>query len=309
VSNRRPNAPGKPSKATIQKRAAAQRAMAAASGARAERRRRLMMVLSPIAVVLLVVIIFVVVKANTGTNHKANTATQAQATLTTAVTTVPAAVYDKVGVQSVSGPSKTLTGAALTKNGKPEVLYVGADWCPYCAAERWALAAALSRFGTLTDLGQTASSPDDTDPNTNTLSFHGSKYSSTVITATTKEIEDGAHAQLDKLTTEENQLFSTIGNNGFPFIDIGGKYQFGVQYDPAILKGLTHAEIAADMSDPSSKVGKAIIGSANMLSAAICTVTNNQPAKVCKSTAVTAAQGVLVSSSSAGSGTTGSAGS
>src|SRR5438876_6623085 len=32
-------------------------------------------------------------------------------------------------------------------HGKPVVLYVGAQYCPFCAAERWALVLALSRFG------------------------------------------------------------------------------------------------------------------------------------------------------------------
>ena len=36
--------------------------------------------------------------------------------------------------------------------GKPEVLYVGAEFCPFCGAERWPLIVALSRFGHFTTL-------------------------------------------------------------------------------------------------------------------------------------------------------------
>ena len=65
--------------------------------------------------------------------------------------------------------------------GKPRVLYVGAEYCPYCAAQRWAVAAALSRFGTFADLSETASATDDIHPDTATLSFHGSSYTSEYV--------------------------------------------------------------------------------------------------------------------------------
>jgi hypothetical protein len=59
------------------------------------------------------------------------------------------------------------------------VLYAGAEYCPFCAAERWALATALSRFGTFTNLGTTASAGgQEYAPNTATLSFHGATYTS-----------------------------------------------------------------------------------------------------------------------------------
>ena len=38
--------------------------------------------------------------------------------------------------QGVTKPS-AVTGTALTNGNKPEVLYIGADYCPFCAAERW----------------------------------------------------------------------------------------------------------------------------------------------------------------------------
>lgn len=294
------NHPGKkPSKSQMQKQQAAKRAMAAASGARAARRKRLLQVLVPVVTVIVVVGILIGVKVSTDNNAKPNTASAAGQAVTNAVTHVPASVYNTVGASAkdVAGPAKQLTGPPLTENGKPKVLYVGAEWCPYCAAERWPLAAAVSRFGTLTDLGETASSPTDTDPNTPTLTFHGAKYSSDHIALAAKDIEDGDHQPLDKLTTPENKLFSTIGGNGFPFIDIGGKYQFGVQFNPGLLKGKTHAEIADAMSDPTSAIGKAIIESANVLTAAICEVTGGQPANVCTSKGVLAGKKMLGSGS------------
>ncbi len=288
--------PGKkPSKSQIRQKQAAQRAMAAASGARAARNKRLVQVGVPLLVVVAVVGILVGVYAGQNHNKKGNTASAASNAVTQAVTSVPASVYNKVGDGGAGGPAKTLTGAALTANGKPRVLYIGADWCPYCAAERWPLAAALSRFGTLTNLGQTASSPNDTDPNTATLSFHGAKFTSSTIALTAKEVEDGNHNKLDAVSASDNALWMKLtGNRGsFPFIDIGGKYQFGVQYDPAILAGKTHAQIADAMQDPTSSIGKTIDGAANILTAAICETTNGQPANVCTASGVVAAKAKL----------------
>ena len=45
-----------------------------------------------------------------------------------------------------------VTGSPLTAKGRPEVLCVGTEYCPYCAAQSWALIVALSRFGMFTGL-------------------------------------------------------------------------------------------------------------------------------------------------------------
>jgi hypothetical protein len=57
----------------------------------------------------------------------------------------------------------------------------------------------------------------------------------------------------------------------------------GASYNPAILSGLTWAQIADDLHDPSSTVAKSVLGTANFATAAICSLTNNQPASACTS--------------------------
>ena len=280
-----------------QTRIAAQRAMAAASGARAARRRRLLLgVGAPLAVVVVVAAILVAVAT---LHHPASkvdhTPVAITSTVQSQVTGVPASVIDAVGTGNglVKAPS-ALSGEALTADGKPRVLYVGAEHCPYCAAERWGLVNALSRFGTFTGLSTTYSSATDVDPNTATLDLHGAGYTSDYVSLTAKEVRDGDNKPLDTLDSADNALFSSIGGNGFPFIDIGGKYAVtGENYDPAILKGKTHAQIAAAMSDPTSKIGQATVGVANYITTAICASTNNQPAKVCTAPGVTAAAKAL----------------
>ena len=62
----------------------------------------------------------------------------------------------------------SIDAPALTADGKPEVLYVGAEYCPFCAAERWPVVVALSRFGTwsglsATDVGREGCVPEHSD--------------------------------------------------------------------------------------------------------------------------------------------------
>lgn len=284
----------KPNKAQIQQRQAAARAIAAARGRKEQRNRQLKTVGIPLLVVVLVIGVLVVVYL---ANKKGpNKATVADAAVVQAVTSVPASVINAVGVGSgASGPVSKLPGPALTANGKPRILFVGAEFCPYCAAERWALVNSLSRFGTFKNLGETRSEPGDpAGSDIPTLDFHGASYGSKYVSLTAKEIEDGSGKPLEKLDSADAKLFSTIGS-GFPFIDLAGKYNFGAQYAPTTLGGAgkTQADIAGELSDPSSTITKAIIGSANIFTAAVCQSTNQQPGAVCAAPGVKAAAPIL----------------
>ena len=68
----------------------------------------------------------------------------------------------------VTAPVGTGAGASqyLTSGGKPEVLYMGGEYCPYCATERWSLILALDRFGSFSGLEYMQSSSTDIYPNT-----------------------------------------------------------------------------------------------------------------------------------------------
>lgn len=303
VSNRR-SAPAATSPATSKgggpaQRASAQRAEAArARLAEQQRRRRLITVGSSVAAVIAVLAVLVVVRVATGSGgaKSGQQATAADTSVLGRVTAVPAAVLDQVGAGTISTPPSALSAPALTAGGKPRVLYVGAEYCPYCAAERWPVTVALSRFGTFTGLGQTASSPSDVYPSTATLSFHGATYTSSYLAFTGKELESNQvrgdrYAPLDTLDTADQKRVGTYNKGGgIPFVDVGGKYSIsGASYNPGVLKGLTHAQIAADLSQPTTAVGRAVDGTANVITAALCQLTGKKPAAVCSSAGVTAA--------------------
>lgn len=215
----------------------------------------------------------------------------------TAVQQVPASVLDAVGTGSGVTPPLALAAntPSVTQNGKPQVLYVGAEYCPFCAAERWPLIVALSRFGTFANLGATSSSATDTFPNTQTFSFHGSTYTSDSVAFDGVETETNTGQALDQPTAAQQGLFQqydaapyTNQPGAIPFLMIGNRYvSIGAEYDPGILQGMTRDQIVAALSDPSSPVAKSVDGAANTITAAICQTTGGKPANVCSSPTIT----------------------
>jgi hypothetical protein len=286
---------------------------------RAEQRRRIYLAGGSILVVAIVVIALVLVKLNGGGTPAAasNGPTGAAlSTVTKQVEDVPTSVTDKVGSGGVNTGLFTTTqtstqisnaatqlgsyfgttnsSAPLTSGGKPEVLYLGGEYCPYCATQRWAMINALSRFGTFSGLTTTHSSSTDVDPNTPTFTFYKSTYTSKYINFTPVE-EYGATSStvLQTPTAAEQTLAQTYdpgsgSGSPIPFIDLGNKYvQVGnlSPLSPTLLAGKTWAQVGAAMADPSSSsLGTAEIGNANYMTAAICKLTNNLPATACTPT-------------------------
>jgi hypothetical protein len=286
---------------------AAQRAAAR----KAERRRRILIASGAIFVVVVIVVVFVVVKANKKPPATAAPASNgptgaALATLTKQITTVPVSALNSVGGGSItsggdlgatSGNFLTpISGATtLTSNGKPEFLYVGAEYCPYCGAERWPMIIALSRFGTFSGLTTIHSSSTDAYANTPSWTFYGSKYTSKYISFVSVEetrnyrIGNAASTSVNYVTLQtptaaEQALATKYGTGYIPFIDIGNAYvEVGNlnPYGPQVLQGKSWSAIAAALGNPSSAIAQGALGSANYLTAAMCKLTNNQPATAC----------------------------
>src|SRR5581483_1419549 len=109
------------------------------------------LIVAIVGVLAVVVAGFLIAGRNGSSEPAASSAETAQ--VVEAVTHVPAATFDAVGTGGLNNPLKPAQLAALTgPNGRPEVLYIGAEYCPYCASERWSLIAALSRFGSFSGL-------------------------------------------------------------------------------------------------------------------------------------------------------------
>jgi uncharacterized protein DUF929 len=269
-------------------RVAAQRAAAR----RAEIRNRILITSGSILVVVVVVVAFIVFKAtqkpasSTGSGSSTSATRPAlPAAVMRDIASVPAATLNAVGPGSVpklvATPVTNINGVPLTANGKPEMLYIGAEFCPYCAAMRWSMAIALSKFGTLSGVHGIHSSSTDADPNTATLTFYKSTYTSKYLVFTPVENENRDHAPLQQPTPAQLQLWNKYDANSYPFIDVGGKYMITIIYDPAVLAGKTWSQIAAALHDPASPIAQGAVGAANYLIAAMCQATGHTPASVC----------------------------
>ncbi|MGA8458947.1 MAG: DUF929 family protein [Streptosporangiaceae bacterium] len=290
------SARGKAAAQQARERVEAQRAAAR----RAEVRRRALTVGGAITVVLAVVAALIAVKLARSPERAVPAATDAA--VEQAISGIPAATFNTVGAGTATRLKAISGEPELTLDGKPEVLYMGGEYCPYCAAERWAVAAALDRFGVLSGTKFIHSSPTDVYPSTPTMSFYKSSYASKYVafvpvewySEKTDSATPTGYAYLQRPTTGQAALFNRYAGGGFPFVDIGNRYVVsGVQYLPSALANMTWAQVAAAMRDPSSPVARDIDGAANMITAAICKLTHGQPASVCNSAGVRAAAGSI----------------
>ncbi len=241
------------------------------------------------AVVALVVATFLVIRWYTTPLAPKPPATDTTQQIVSQMTSLPSSEFESIGQGTANNLIKPVTGTPLTgATGKPEVLYLGGEFCPYCAAERWPLIIALSRFGMFSGLQATSSSSTIEYPNTPTFTFRNATYTSQYIDFRGIESSDRDRKPLQSPTAAEQQLFNKYDAQGtIPFVDLGNRYVFvGSMYLPDALAGKSWQVVANDLQEPSSVQAKAIIGSANLLTAAICKMTSDQPATVCSSTTI-----------------------
>lgn len=222
------------------------------------------------------------------------------------ITSVDSKLLATVGTGSAQNSMSAVKGQPVLKgpDGKPIILYVGGEYCPFCAAQRWGMIVALSRFGTFGPLNPLIAS----EGNVPTYSFHNMTYQSQYIDFIARESSDNNRQPLDQLTPEQDQLMQKFdappyvqGNPGaIPFISIANQQvSAGSYYQPDTLVGLSYSDIAARLKDPTTDVSKGILGTANFLTAAICSVTQNQPANVCTADPIPQIQSTLPKASTA----------
>ncbi len=228
-----------------------------------------------------------------------------------AVQAVPMSVSAAIGAGTTTAVPVPVAGPTLRgERGLPRVLYVGGDFCPFCAAQRWALVVALSRFGRFKSLRFSQSAADIEFPSTPTLTFHGSTYQGTYVDFTGVEKSgnvrvNGVYPPLDALSAADTQLYQQYDAppymaraGGIPFIDIANRYVLsGTGYSPGLLQGQSQSTIIGQLADPGSADARAIIGTANVLTAAICAATSDAPRVVCAVPAIQRLERALATAS------------
>jgi hypothetical protein len=253
-----------------------------------------------IAVILVGVIALVVYAltrppASSGVVRRATTSSA----VVTALTRIPASVFDTVRTTAPTTPlvvPSVLTGQPpLDSKGKPEILYIGAEFCPFCGAERWPLIVALSRFGHFATLTNMQSAQLSVFPAVQTFSFVGTTYSSRYVTFTGIELYSdavdahGAFTRIATLTPGQSAVLDRYdtaarrgGSEPYPFVDVANTLVASTSgFSPAVIVGQSQSAIASALSQPTDPVGQAIVASANYLTAGICRATHEQPGSVC----------------------------
>ena len=277
-----------------------------------------------IGLVVVVVAALVIIKVATGSSTAGPAPFQpTSATVVSEVTGVPASVFNAVGVKSpavpISAPiplkGQPALNATTGATTLPEVFYLGAEYCPFCAAERWPLIVALSRFGTWSGLGDMESSTlsGEVFQGTPTFTFVKSTYTSKYLVFKSIEqftnVYDPAVSFYTKLQTPTGveaanfQKYDTskyipgmqpTQDHSIPYITVGNKFLVsGSSYTPATLANQSRSSIAAGLSNTSSPVSTAVLATANYLTATFCSLTHNQPGHVCSSPGVMAAKKAL----------------
>jgi hypothetical protein len=187
-------------------------------------------------------------------------------------------------------------GSPLSSGGRREVLYMGTEFCPYCAAESWSLIVALSRFGQFSGLSTIRSPHFEDVPPVDGWTFYGSSYTSrylafapveTYSNVLVKPADDPASAKsyrpLQRLTPAEQAVMTQYDKlRQTPFIDFGGTaIELGSSIEPTVLAGLTWSQIAAELRRPASAAGAALLFAASTLTSELCQLTDDRPAAVC----------------------------
>ena len=263
------------------------------------------------AVVVVVAVIVGISMSGSSSKSDPTTFTKAPASVVDVVTSIPTSSFDSATATPTGAALLTTTGQKILKvansSGKvlPYVYYDGAEYCPYCAAQRWAIVATLARFGTISNLGLMTSGPSpEVYPSTNTFTFVKSSYDSKYVTFDSTENftnipSGGSYVPLQKRSAFNTRLVNKYDyppfvpeaqKGGWPFMDFGNQVLApGPTYSPSYLAGLNWQQIADTLKTPSDPVAQQILVSSNLLSASICHIDGQQPASVCSSKGVKAA--------------------
>jgi hypothetical protein len=257
-----------------------------------KRNRRILYISVVVAIVAVIVVLALVVNAVSNDPYSKYIYEAVPTGVMAELTGVSTSTLNAIGSVSTVNPPAAINGSAdgnpLTANGKPEVLYVGGEYCPYCAFERWGMIVALSRFGNFTGVEYMQSSSTDVNANTPTFTFEAANFTSPYITFVPVEEFNRTSETVawHTLTPAQESLVTTYSTGGIPFIDIGNSYVVtGVQDQLVLttndLSGQNWTAVISQLNNSQSTIAQGIDGTANTLITAICKIDGAQPASVC----------------------------
>lgn len=219
----------------------------------------------------LVAAAFVYYARNAGSNGAAAAASATLGALTAAQPSGPSGNFHRVS-------------AADERAGKPVLLFIGAQYCPFCGAERWAIVKALARFGTWSNLMTGHSSAGESGFGVvPTYDLLRARYRSRYVVFDHKDVADNAGNNLQSLSPVEQSLFNRYDpSGGIPLVYVDGYVMSGSGYSPSELQGETFAAVQRQLRQGGGATyARDINGEANLLTAFLCKSDGNQPGTTC----------------------------
>lgn len=178
------------------------------------------------------------------------------------------------------------TGPPFSTNGKPILVWVGAEYCKYCAMQRWPLVMALMRFGNFTNLEYMTSSVAEDDYAT--FTFASSSYRSDYVVFQPYEVQDRGGSPLAILPSNYTSTWQQYGKSSYPFLNFADQhFVLGSILNPATLGTKNWTQIVSSIQAVDT-LGSQIKQVANVMTAVICETTGNSPASVCDQSSITA---------------------
>jgi thiol-disulfide isomerase/thioredoxin len=158
-------------------------------------------------------------------------------------------------------------------SGKPLIFFMGAGFCPYCAAERWAIVRALKNFGSWQGLVETTSAGhDEKYLNIPTVDFSRAKYTSDYVDFIGRETADRNFEPQQELDEKDYEIIDAFNpDQVIPFLLIDGQFmQVGSGFSPQLLEGMDHAKVITEVDNPATSLSKAIKTETYNITALIC---------------------------------------
>lgn len=200
-----------------------------------------------------------------------------------------AAASASLGLVVPARPSGTTgnfhaVSAPYRQGRKPVLLFVSAQYCPFCGAERWSIVKALARFGTWSNLTSGRSSAGQSGFGAiPTYDLLTAQYQSRYVVFDHKDVADNAGRPLQTLSPNEQNLFNRYDpSGGIPLVYIDGYAMSGSGYSPAELQGNTFTTVQHGLQqNGNAAYVHDINGEANLLTALLCKADSNRPATTC----------------------------
>jgi len=218
------------------------------------------------------------------------------------------AVFAATGIANLGKPTNTASPAEgvplagfrntlrlpLRIHGRPEVLFIGAQWDEESAASRWPMVKTLDEFGQWSRLQPSSSNfkpprgapPEGPYP---TFDWTHAVYRSRYLTFVHRDLSDRDGHTLQVLSSQQRAVFKRMGSR-FPLVVIGN-YSFtgaivpyGYMEDP-LGKPFSFAAVQTALQREQRGVVSSFVqnvnGASNVIAALICHADGGKPRSVC----------------------------